>query len=122
KNILTWKNAQDSKVVKLILENLWNPEVLTDKEVNYLTMREDCMMSFLPAGKPLLLNDNGEWKREGRQTGKMNKVSKKIWTKQALDLLTDKDFEDFANLCKGEVIKDYTFDIVDGDDIPETYD
>jgi hypothetical protein len=97
--------------------------VYDTSSVNYLTFRNDGTISFLPAGKELKYNDLGEWSRDGRQSGRPAKVIRKIFTKRALSLFTDKDFEQFALQYQAKgAAKDFTFSILDNSHIKETYD
>lgn len=75
--------------------------VFTGGEISFLTMR-GAEFSYLPKGKPHLTNDDGTWKREGRQTGKPSKAIRKVLTKNALKLFKESDFEAFNNLFKAK--------------------
>lgn len=59
-------------------------KVLTDSRVNYLTIRNNGMISYLPAGKEHRVNNSGEWAREGRQEGRPAKVIRQLFTDRAL--------------------------------------
>jgi len=75
---------------------VWDKVITTD-EINYITFRRDGHLSYLPDGKPHLLNDSGDWSREGRQQGKPSKIIRKVFTEKAQKLIKDKDFEHFHN-------------------------
>jgi hypothetical protein len=95
----------------------------TDKEVNYLTLRNDGTISYLPAGKEHKENSSGDWSRDNRQHGKPAKVIRKVFTKAALRLFTDKDFEQFANMYKADSgNENYKFELLDNSEIPDVYD
>lgn len=95
--------------------------VKTD-EVNYLTLRNDGTISYLPKGKPHVYTDDGRWARDGRQNGRPATIIKKVLTKKALKLFKDKDFDVFVNsykaVCDAEC---KTFVIRDNKDIPNVY-
>jgi len=100
----------------------WRSNILNTKEINYITMRPDGQISFLPAGKPHKTNDAGDWQREGRQDGRPSKVIKKLFHPRFLRYLTDKDFENFANNYKSKsTVNGYTFELWDSTRIKEAY-
>lgn len=78
---------------------------LTNDEVNYLTMRGN-LISYLPEGRPHLVNDDGRWAREGRQEGKPGRVIRKILTDSLIEAhdITDRVIEHFSNLCVSYVM------------------
>ena len=98
----------DSRIANFILRaeqyEYWNYHsyrlMITDSEINYLTLRGDGTISYLPKGKPHLLTDDGQWAREGRQNGAPSKTIKKILTKKAQKLFTDSEYEQFVNHYK----------------------
>jgi hypothetical protein len=126
------KNASENKVSKFLynlscmyVRGYQLPyKLLTTNEINYLTMRTDGTISYLPKGKPHLINEEtGSWQREGRQNGKPSKVIKKIFTPLALKMFNDTDFENFANLYKAESeASQTTFEILDSSEISNVYD
>ena len=115
-------NSSKSRVAQLLLEDCYT----TIEFGNYIARRND-MISFLPAGKEHLVNDNGDWKRENRQVCKAGKLARKlIDEKYYTDLgLKDTDFELFANLIKADKINDedcaVKFIEVKGEDIRFRY-
>lgn len=111
------KTQEKSKISDILLNN---KTLLTAQEINYITNRND-MISYLPADKKHVQNQDGTWRRDGRQEGKPSKTVRKLLTQEALDQLTDKDFESFANIYKS--ISDFagTFRIVSGKEIAEWY-
>ena len=101
-------NNCDNKIAKYLRDYLspFTPNVykklFTGEEVNYLTFRNDGTISFLPKGKTHQENEDGSWKREGRQNGKPSKIIQKIITPFAKPLFKEKDFENFTNCYKTE--------------------
>lgn len=96
--------------------------MLTTDEVNYLSLRADGNISYLPADRPLKYNADGQWSRQGRQDGKPAKVIRKLFTKRALTLFKDYDFEGFANSYKAKFSDSLSFQIMVNRDIPLIYD
>lgn len=121
----------ESRVARLILStaDMFNlgyvellPKVLRTDEVNYITYRSDGNISFLPAGKEHIVNDDGTWSRTNRQDGKPARVIRKLFTERALKVLNDKDFEIFNNRYKSKYCVDgYTFRLLSNEDIPDVY-
>ena len=95
---------------------------LRTDEANYITMRRDGMISFMPAGKEQLFNDDHTWKIEGRQAGKPVKVIRKIFTEKLSKLLKDSDFEGFANKYKAKCTGGFNFKVLPASQIGEVYD
>jgi hypothetical protein len=67
------------------------------------------MISYLPKGKPHLVNDDGRWSREGRQEGKPGRVIRKIiddrmFEDNGIVVVTDRMIEEFSNLCASYVM------------------
>lgn len=97
--------------------------ILTTEEVDYITMRADGMLSYLPAGKEHKTNERGEWAREGRQTGKPAKVIRKIFRERALRFIAAKEFESFGNAYKAKFLDNgFEFVIRPHKEIPDVYD
>lgn len=96
---------------------------VTNKEIDYITFRHDGSISYLPSGKEHKVNDDGSWKRDGRQNGKPGKIIRKLFTKNALKVINSKEFEMFANHYKAECNKDgYRFEVWPNKKIPGVYD
>lgn len=97
-------------------------KIFTDEHIDFLTFRDDGTISYLPAGKEHIINEDGRWAREGRQNGKPSKVIRKIFTPLAQRLFSDKDFEQFANMYKaaGDTTK-MRFEILHRNRIPDVY-
>lgn len=96
--------------------------MLTTDEVNYLSLRADGNISYLPADRQLKYNEDGQWSRQGRQDGKPAKVIRKLFTKKALRFFKDSDFEGFANSYKAKFSDNLSFQIRAYSDIPLIYD
>jgi hypothetical protein len=80
------------------------------------------MITYCPAKKEQLFNDDGTWKRDCRQEGRPAKIARSLFKPEALSLLTDKDFEIFANKMKAtEISRIGVFQIVDGEAIRDWY-
>lgn len=98
-------------------------DLYTVANINYLTFRKNGLISYLPAGKPHQINEDGDWSKEGRLEGKPGKVVRKLFTKKGLETLTDKDFEQFANHYKAECDKsEVKFKLRHRKFIPQIYD
>ena len=99
------------------------PMVLTVDEIDYITYRDNGNISYLPNGKTHEENDDGSWKRDGRQEGKPAKIMRKLFTKNALKVLKDSDFEIFNNKYKARYLASgFKFKLLDSNQIPSVYD
>jgi hypothetical protein len=128
-----WSKYYDNKVARLLLKgidlqkydrtkNLRHLILKPDLDVNYLTLRDTGQISFLPKGKEHKLNENGDWSREGRQDGKPSRVIRKVFTNNALKMLKDSDFEDFANYYQARCLEDkVSFKVLGNEDIVKVY-
>lgn len=97
-------------------------ELLTNREIDYLNYRSNGMVSYLPAGKELKKNADGQWARDGRQDGKPGKVMRKILTEKGQLLFKPQDFEMFANKFKAKFATEgYAFSLLDRSEIPNVY-
>lgn len=97
--------------------------MLTVDKINYLTLRDDGTLSYLPAGKEHIVTENGTWARSSRQNGSPGKMIRKVLTPKALKLFKDADFEAFANSYKAACDSECKrFEIWDNKRIPEAYD
>jgi hypothetical protein len=122
-------NAEKSKICNIIVKlKAHHPrllrQMLNTSEINYLTFRNDGTISYLPNGKELKYNADGDWSREGRQNGKASKVIRKIFLPSTIkaNFFKDTDFELFANLykAKGDESKT-TFKIHSHEEIADVY-
>ena len=80
--------------------NKWATLMITGTQVNYLTLRDDGTISYLPKGKDHVLTDDGRWARDNRQNGRPATIIKKVLTPNAVKLFSDKEFESFVNAYK----------------------
>lgn len=96
--------------------------MITNKEVNYLTLRQDGTISYLPKGKEHVVNDDGHWARGNRQNGRAGTIIKKVLTPNARKLFKDAEFEAFVNAYKVACDEESkTFIIRENKYIPEVY-
>jgi hypothetical protein len=125
------KISDESKIARLILScrrarndgfhYLYNAALKMD-EVNYITYRDNGLMSYMPADRQQEYNDDSTWKRDGRQEGKPARVMRRIFTKNALKCLKDSDFEIFNNKYKSQYsTADFLFEVRPASDIPDVY-
>ena len=125
KSFIEFLRNSECKIAQILyrLQNKhYQPLMLTTDEINYITFRNDGTISYLPAGKELQYNDDGNWSREGRQNGKPAKVIRKLFSKRAQNLFKDSDFECFTNAYKANFNEDgYTFELLDNKQIPSVY-
>jgi hypothetical protein len=84
-------------------------------EINYLTLRGDGTISYLPKG-----NEDGRWARDGRQNGRPASIIKKVLTPKALKLFKDSDFESFANKYKSHTMCG-EISVLPASEIPDIY-
>ena len=96
--------------------------MVTNTEIDYLTLRGDGTISYLPKNKPHLLTNDGQWSREGRQNGAAGKTIKKILTKRAQKMFTDSEYESFVNQYKSACdAENKEFVLRPNVDIPDVY-
>src|SRR5258708_10290697 len=95
--------------------------MLNTEEINYITLRHDGTISFLPSDKEHRITADGNWSREGRQYGKPGKVIKKLFTSKALTLFKDVDFQRFANSFKSFFCESQCFELLPHNEIPCAY-
>lgn len=126
KSFIDFMKKSDCRIAKILYrlnEKNYHPLMVTTEQVNYLTFRDDGTISFLPAGKPHLVNDEtGDWKRDGRQNGKPGKVIRKLFAERVQKYFKDADFECFANQYKAEFNEGgYKFSLLQNKEIPGVY-
>lgn len=98
----------DNKVAQFIMRAIYyqgwcynaNRLMIRTDEVNYLTLRDDGTISYLPKGKEHKITDDGRWARDGRQNGTAGKIIKKILTPNAVKLFKEVEFTNFVNQYK----------------------
>lgn len=96
----TFKNfiqCNQSKICVMLREGL-----VKEDFCDYVAIRGE-MLTYMPHGREQKFNDAGRWIREGRQEIKPAKLMRKILTDDAINTLTDADFEKFTNLLKSFV-------------------
>jgi len=114
--IVACLNFQQDNLGKLV------DHVLTGEDVSYLTYRSDGTISYLPKGKEHKVTDDGKWAQAGRQHGKPAKVMRKIFSKTALKLFKETDFEIFNNRFRSKFSTDgYEFRVLSNTEIPDAY-
>lgn len=96
--------------------------ILTNSEIDYITMRPDGLVSYLPHGKEHRTNERGEWAREGRQSGKAGKVIRKVFNEKILRFIEAKHFESFGNAYKAKFMDNgFKFELKDRACVKEVY-
>lgn len=121
----------ESKIARLIIGSIrarrdgfnyiYGAVIRTDA-VNYITYRNNGLISYMPADRVQETNDDGTWKREGRQEGRPAKVMRRIFTDNALKCLKDTDFEIFNNKYKAEYSTEgFSFEVLPAEKIPDVY-
>jgi hypothetical protein len=95
--------------------------MINPNEVNYITFRNNGLISYLPKGKEHLENESGTWKKENRQEGKPAKVIRKLFTDKAVKLFKDSDLDCFNNIYKTYFNTELTFEMLLSDEIPNVY-
>lgn len=129
KEFLVAEREKGSDIARLIIRALerhdYDPlytRIVTDSEVNYLTMRADGLLSYLPAGKEHKTNDRGEWSREGRQAGKAGKIIRKVFTEKMQRIIPATSFEAFGNAYKAKFMDNgFAFELKPNTSIIATY-
>jgi hypothetical protein len=125
-----YENRTQNRIAGFLDRALWYEQInykayrlmIRWDQVNYLTLRGDGTISFLPKGKPHVVNDDGRWGRENRQNGRPATVIRKVLTDKALTLFKASELEAFANRYKSACVEaEKTFVIKDNVDIPDVY-
>lgn len=126
-------NESDNRIARFILRahdysywasSKWRANLMLryPLEVNYLTLRNDGTISYLPKGKEHIVNEDGTWSRTGRQNGAPARIIKKLLTPNAIKLFKDSEFESLVNEYKAECDRENkTFEIRDNYSIPDVY-
>ena len=124
------ERREDSKIAALLHECIWHESsgnnvhklAVTNQYIDYLTFRQDGTISFLPAGKEHIENEDGTWSRDNRQNGKPSRVIRKILTPKAVKLFKDADFESFAKQYQAKCDEEFKrFEILPNEKIPDVY-
>jgi hypothetical protein len=96
--------------------------VFTNEEINYITMRNDGLISFLPKGKEHKVNDQGFWQRENRQAGKPAKIIRRVLNPVLAAKFTNHEYEKFGNSYKATFnTKGLIFELNDSSHIEDVY-
>ena len=107
--------VEESAVIIAIREKI---ESLINDEARMLSFRHNAFeISFLPKGKQPIYTDNNTWGRENRQTAKPARLIQKILLRE----YKCKEFEDFSNWMKNEMVAAGDFVLVEGSDITKYY-
>lgn len=93
-------------------------ELITD-EARMLSIRNNSFsISYLPKGRMPEYSSNGIWSRKNRQEAKPARIIQKVLKNHH----TCKEFEDFSNRLKTEIMFPGEFSLVEGEDIRKYYD
>jgi len=95
--------------------------MINPNEINYITFRNNGLISYLPKGKQHLENESGIWKKENRQEGKPAKVIRKLFTDKAVKLFKESDLECFNNIYKTYFNTELSFEMLSSEEIPNVY-
>jgi hypothetical protein len=95
--------------------------MINPNEVNYITFRNNGLISYLPKGKEHLENESGTWKKENRQEGKPAKVIRKLFTDKAVKLFKEADLDCFNNLYKTYFNTELIFEMLNSSEISNVY-
>ena len=91
---------------------------LINDEARMLSFRHNAFeISYLPKGKQAIYTDSHTWGRENRQTAKPARLIQKLLNRE----FKCKEFEDFSNWIKNEIIEAGEFVLVSGRDITKYY-
>lgn len=120
----------DNRVAQFIMRGIYyqgwgytsSRFMIKTDEVNYLTLRDDGTISYLPKGKEHKVTDDGRWARDGRQNGAAQKIIKKLLTPRAIGLFKEVEFMSFVNQYKAACdAESKFFSIRKNVDIPDVY-
>ena len=91
------ESAEDGVAAALIRASKYSHCHARKVPGNFYAIREKAgLISYLPAGRRLMLTDSGTWARDGRQEMKPAKWARAILAGWQLARLTDQDFAKFA--------------------------
>ena len=127
KSFLDFIKNSDCNIAKILFrltKKRYEPLMVTNKDIDYITFRMDGTISYLPAGKEHKVNEEtGDWLKDGRQNGKPGKVIRKLFAARVQKYFKDADFECFANNYKANFSDNgYKFELLRNTDIPDVYD
>ena len=110
-----WNNSEESSVMKVLREKI---ETLINDEARMLSFRYNAFeISYLPKGKQAIYTSANTWGRENSQTAKPARIIQKILNRE----FKCKEFEDFSNWIKNEILEAGEFVLVSGSDITKYY-
>ena len=114
-NNALWNESKETSVMKVVREKI---ESLINDEARMLSFRYNAFeISFLPKGRQPIYTENHTWDRENRQTAKPARLIQKILLRE----YKCKEFEDFSNWIKNEMVAAGEFVLVEGEDITKYY-
>jgi len=115
------RNKNRSKICKAlsIAERL--PMSIHCQTIDYLTTRPNGIISFLPNGRELKYNNDGQWSREGRNETRAGRILQQIFSESLLNSFNQTDIEVFSNIVSGYE-SDLNYTIIKGWDIVNLYD
>ena len=110
-----WTESDETPVMTVLREKI---ESLINNEARMLSFRYNTFeISYLPKGKVAIYSSPGVWGREGRQVAKPARIIQKMLIHE----FKCKEFEDFSNWIKNEMISAGEFKLVSGTDITKYY-
>ncbi len=92
-------------------------EIITDEARMISCRHESFELSYLPKGKEPEYASDGIWSRANRQTAKPARLIQKLLVQK----FTCKEFEDFSNYFRSEIMHSGEFVILSGSDITKYY-
>lgn len=92
-------------------------EIITDEARMISCRHESFELSYLPKGKEPEYASDGVWSRTNRQTAKPARLIQKLLVQK----FTCKEFEDFSNYFRSEIMHSGEFVILSGSDITRYY-
>ena len=114
-NSILWNKSEETSAMRVIREKI---ESLINDEARMLSFRYNTFeISFLPKGRRPIYTENNTWDRENRQTAKPARLIQKILLRE----YKCKEFEDFSNWIKNEMVAAGEFILVEGEDITKYY-
>lgn len=95
-------------------------DLFTTARVNYIAFRHNTkMLSYLPAGREHILNDDGDWSRKGRQNAKIGAVLRAILVNP--ETFSNAEIEKFTNYLTAMQDDNSIFTELDSSCISEIY-
>ena len=111
----TWPDEKNKSILNTL--ELQINSIITN-EARMLGYRKDVFeISYLPEGKEPIYSSDGIWSRENRITAKPSRIIQKLLKQE----FKCKEFEDFGNWLKAEMLESGNFVILTGSDITKYY-